>query len=82
MGQLAIYKAYLDYGPYEGEQDLGYFESVAGAYDAVVKSAKQYNFALNHPEVEDNQTVYPAMDYEGTYNLGYKFVIQRIEVRP
>lgn len=79
---MIIYKAYLDYGPYDTERDLGYFESVAGAYNSITKHCKEYNFALNHPEREDNRTVYPAMDYQGLYNLGYKFVIQTIEVKP
>jgi len=80
---VIIYKAYLDYGPYNGEEDLGYFLSVQGAYGAVTKSCKEHNFALDHPETVGNRTSYRALDYEGVSWVGdYKFVIETIEVQP
>lgn len=75
---MIIYRAYLDYGPYEGESTLGYFESIAGAYNAIQNSSKDYGFELKDSYVNDWQdTVFKVIS-----EPGYNYVIQTIEVKP
>lgn len=74
---MIIYKAYLEYGPYDGESELGYFESLKGATDAVFESAKEYAYQLDEPTTSKRHTYYRVQcDYD------YNYVIEMIELKP
>ena len=80
---MIIYRAYLDYGPYNGESDLGYFESIASAYNAISNSCKERRLSLDRPTSEPGKTIYKALDYDGTsWCCDYKYIIKSIEVKP
>lgn len=79
---MIIYRAYLDYGPYDGESVLGYFESVASSYRAITKSCKEHGLYLDQPIKEGDKTIYRVLDTDKYWFSDYLYIIQTIEVRP
>lgn len=78
---MIIYRAYLDYGPYDGESVLGYFESISSSYQAIVESCKERGWYLGHLDRDDRRDRYPIL-YSDESPTSYYYVIERIEVQP
>jgi hypothetical protein len=74
---MIIYKAYLDYGQYNGTSVVGYFYSVNGAHNAIQQDAKDHKFELDDPKDEPWGTTYRVLDCSD-----YEYVIQSVEVQP
>jgi hypothetical protein len=74
---MIIYRAYLDYGPYNGTSEVGYFESIAGAHRAIKQDAEDCKFKLEEPVKQPWGTVYRVLYWDG-----YEYVLQTINVKP
>lgn len=84
---MIIYKAYLEYGPYNGGQDLGYYSNVLGAIAAIRKSANHPNYpsVLGKPRHDFfGRISWPTIDpwAVGFPEEDHCYVIQKIEVQP
>jgi hypothetical protein len=73
---MIIYKAYLDYGPYNGGINLGYFQSKESAKNLVTKDIETHKFKIF--EVIENE----GCIYYRIFESDYIYKITTIEVQP